>query len=65
MSNIELRKEWEERVTVFKSSGQSTKEWCAANDFKINRLHYWFRKIKKEDKSTRQKPQWMSVEIGS
>lgn len=62
-ANIELRKEWEVRVDAFKASGQSAKEWCEANNLKINQLRYWLRKLRSTDVSTMKHPQWLSVEL--
>ncbi|MFZ5946097.1 MAG: IS66 family insertion sequence element accessory protein TnpA [Bacillota bacterium] len=64
MRNTELRKEWETRVAEFKASGQSTMEWCASNNIKINQLRYWLRKLKSTDASSVPSAnQWLSVEI--
>jgi hypothetical protein len=35
--------EWETRVAAYRSSGQSVREWCAANGVKPERLWYWLR----------------------
>ncbi|MDS1029687.1 hypothetical protein RDV78_04095 [Bacillota bacterium LX-D] len=46
---LELRKEWEARVTAFRASGQSTSAWCAEHDIKLPQLRYWLRKFKSVD----------------
>jgi hypothetical protein len=35
MLKTELRKEWEQRIAVFKASGQTQAKWCEANDLKL------------------------------
>ncbi|MGI6318299.1 MAG: IS66 family insertion sequence element accessory protein TnpA [Dethiobacteria bacterium] len=34
MTRAEKRKEWETRITRYRASGQSVREWCAANNVK-------------------------------
>jgi transposase-like protein len=62
VTNTDIRKEWEARVAKFKSSGQSTTEWCAAYNLKPHQLRYWLRKLKAEH--TVKETQWLSVEVG-
>lgn len=61
--NEELRQKWAERVANFRASGQTTTEWCAANDIKVNQLRYWLRKHKKqeEENSSDMATPWLSV----
>ena len=57
------RQEWEKRIAEYQASGQSVREWCAANGVKPNRLWYWLRRTRKslETKSTT----WVPVELSS
>lgn len=64
MTNKELQKTWEARVSAFKTSGLSTKEWCQEHELKINQLRYWIRKFRDAEASDTRTPQWLSVEIG-
>ena len=58
----QLRKDWEARIADFKSSGQSAKEWCNANNIKPSKLHYWLRKFKSDEQSSGSS-QWLPVEV--
>ncbi|MEB6548863.1 hypothetical protein MXL46_07065 [Heyndrickxia sporothermodurans] len=44
-SNPELRKEWERQISVYRSSGQTQSNWCAANDISIHHFKYWLKSI--------------------
>ena len=57
------RQEWEKRIAEYQASGQSVKEWCAANAVKPNRLWYWLRRTREslETKSTT----WLPVDLRS
>lgn len=62
MTRAERRQQWHHFITAYKSSGQSVREWCAANGVDPNRLWYWLRRTKTEDagsKATR----WLSVDM--
>lgn len=50
-------------VATFKASGQSTNEWCDANNLKINQLRYWLRKLNSEDTTILKPSSWLSVEV--
>jgi len=64
MTKAEKRKEWEARIARYRASGQSVREWCAANNVKPERLWYWLRKDKtKTDTPLEQPIQWLPVEI--
>ena len=58
----QLRKDWEARVAEFKASGQTTTQWCAANNIKPNKLRYWLRKFKSDEQSSGSS-QWLPVEV--
>lgn len=64
MNKAEKRKEWEERIAQYRASGQSVREWCAANNVKPERLWYWLRQYKTEnDTCLRQPNQWLPVKV--
>lgn len=58
----ERRFQWEKRIAAYKSSGQSVREWCAANGVDPNRLWYWLRRTRTEDAGTRS-TRWLPVEV--
>jgi len=58
----ERRLQWEKRIAAYKASGQSVREWCAANGVKPNRLWYWLRRTRTEDAEPRA-TRWLSVSV--
>lgn len=46
MEKAELQKEWERRIAVFKTSGQTQVKWCATNDLKVQQLKYGEKRFK-------------------
>ncbi|UMZ72530.1 IS66 family insertion sequence element accessory protein TnpA [Natranaerofaba carboxydovora] len=60
-TNEQLRAEWKERVSAFRASGQTAKDWAKANGVKLNRLRYWCRKYKEDAPSKETK--WSPVEV--
>jgi len=63
MTKAERQKEWENRITAYKASGRSTKEWCAAHDLKPHQLWYWLRKHQLADSQTGMSSRWLPVEF--
>lgn len=64
MTKTERQKEWENRIAQYRASGQSAKEWCAANNVKPERLWYWLRRYKTKQDTPSMKPtQWLPVEV--
>ena len=64
MTKLEQQKEWENRIDQYRASGQSVKQWCAANNVKPGRLWCWLRKFKaNNDASLMQSNQWLPVEV--
>lgn len=61
MSNLELRKQWEERITAFKASGLSTAEWSEINNIKVTQLRYWIRKFKSDTCTSTGK--WVTLDL--
>ena len=45
--NLELRKEWEKRITDCKASGQTQVKWCESNDISIHQFRYWMKGLKR------------------
>mgnify|MGYP005846052641 CR=1 FL=1 len=58
----ERRLQWEKRIAEYRSSGQSVREWCAANGLDPNRLWYWLRRTRTEDAEP-QATRWLPVEV--
>jgi len=63
MTKAERQKKWENRITAYKASGRSTKEWCAAHDLKPHQLWYWLRKHQLADSQTGMSSRWLPVEF--
>jgi hypothetical protein len=55
--NLELRKEWERRIAVFRASGQTQSKWCEANEISVHQLKYWLKRIDRLPFSSRIKYQ--------
>ncbi|WP_449598736.1 IS66 family insertion sequence element accessory protein TnpA [Niallia sp. Marseille-Q9988] len=43
--NLELRKEWEQRISDYKASGQSQAKWCEDNRVSYHQFGYWKRRL--------------------
>lgn len=64
MTRAERQKEWDNRIAQYRDSGESVKEWCAANNVKADRLWYWLRKYKtNKDAPLFKSNQWLPVEV--
>lgn len=64
MTRSEQRQEWDDLVAAYRSSGQSVKEWCAANGAKPERLWYWLRWQKAGKAEPATSPlTWLSVTV--
>lgn len=62
----ELRKEWEQRIAVFKASGQTQAKWCAANEIKVHQLKYWLKRIegsKANHSKENSKMEWIPIAL--
>lgn len=42
----QLRKQWAERITEFRSSGMTMAAWCSVNKCSIEQLKYWLYRAK-------------------
>lgn len=49
MNKRKTKTEWKELVTAYKSSGQTAKLWCQANNLSLDALKYWIRMFNKEN----------------
>lgn len=57
------RQEWEKRIAEYRSSGQSVREWCAANGVKPERLWYWLRRKKAGSTETESTTTWLQAVV--
>ena len=64
MTRAERQKEWETRIAEYRASGQTAREWCAANEVHPAQLWYWLRKYKPRDTALMNSTQWLSVRVG-
>jgi transposase-like protein len=63
MTKVEQQIEWMAKVTAYKASGLSTKEWCSAHNLKPHQLRYWLRKLQPLDSQTIEPTRWLPVEF--
>jgi hypothetical protein len=64
MTRAERQQEWEARIASYRASGQSAKEWCAANGLQPHQLWYWLRRNSTGTTSTAVKStRWLPVEM--
>ncbi|MCK4261060.1 MAG: hypothetical protein KAX49_18940 [Halanaerobiales bacterium] len=47
-----IKEQWKQRIADYKSSGQTGKVWCEANNLNINTLRYYTSKFNNENRST-------------
>lgn len=60
MTKTERQNMWQGRISKYKASGQSVKEWCADNDVKPHQLWYWLRK---ERQASEDRVSWLPIDI--
>ena len=60
MTKAELRELWETRITEYKESGQSVRQWCADTGVIPHQLWYWLRKEKQTSEGT---VSWLPVDL--
>ncbi|MCL6599945.1 MAG: hypothetical protein K6T81_14605 [Alicyclobacillus macrosporangiidus] len=63
MSRTELRKQWEQRVSEFRASGQNASSWCAAHGVPQHQLHYWLSKFANDRQAELTPVHWLSVQV--
>ena len=56
----QLKELWQERIKDFRASGLSSREWCAQQGLKVDRLHYWNRKLQPTDAAA--SAAWVTLE---
>jgi hypothetical protein len=61
--NLELRKEWEKRITDCKASGQTQVKWCESNDISIHQFRYWMKRIKDTNDAKKTNNSWVPLVI--
>lgn len=63
MTRAEQRQEWETRIASYRASGQSAKEWCAANGMKPHQLWYRLRHDRAGKSNCAMSTRWLSVAV--
>jgi len=59
-----LQREWEARIAEYRASGQSVREWCAANGIKPGRLWYHLRRERCQEKAGEgTAPMWLQATL--
>lgn len=61
MSKLDLQNLWASRITDYKASGQSVKDWCADNNIKPSQL--WYRLRKERQDSSKTTSSWLPVDL--
>lgn len=59
---LQVRREWEDRIVSFKASGQSAKTWCALNNVKLHQLRYRLGRVKTSKTDSLTPPMWVRAE---
>jgi hypothetical protein len=63
MTRAEQRQEWETLIASYQASGQSAKEWCAANSMKPHQLWYRLRHEHAGKSNCAMSTRWLSVAV--
>jgi hypothetical protein len=59
------RREWQNRIAEYRSSGQSARAWCAANGVKLHQLRYRLeQEAKTGKKADSESITWLRAEAG-
>jgi len=58
MTMDEMRRLWEDRLAVYKASGQTARAWCAENTVSVSQLYCWLKKMNAPLEQV-----WLPVEI--
>lgn len=61
--NLELRKEWERRIAVFRASGLTQTKWCEVNEVSIHQLKYWLKKMDSPHSTQESSNKWVSLAL--
>ncbi len=62
-ATIELRKEWEQRLSAFRASGQAPAAWCAAHNLNLHQMRYWLRKSASAASPSCEATRWLALEV--
>jgi hypothetical protein len=63
MTRAEQQQEWETRIASYRASGQSAKEWCAANGMKPHQLWYRLRHDHAGQSNCATSTRWLSLAV--
>ena len=63
VSKEEKEKIWRERVTEYRASKKTQKQWCEENNLKLRTLRYWLEKTNKEEWK-KEMPEWIDLDVG-
>ena len=59
-----LHRTWEARISEFRMSGLSRKDWCGVNHVSIHQFQYWAGKLSRhESESELQLGNWAQIEL--
>jgi hypothetical protein len=63
--NPEKRKHWQRHIDTLKTSGQTRKKYCEANQLNLSTLDYWCRKLspRREKKTKKKAACWVPLQI--
>lgn len=62
--NEKLRKEWEQRIARYKTSGMTQSKWCEANDLSYHQFKYWLKRVNTSSiKVEESNSKWIPISI--
>lgn len=61
--NLELRKEWDRRIALYRASGLSQSKWCEINEISIHKLKYWLYRIDSPQSIQESNNKWIPVAL--
>jgi hypothetical protein len=62
-STEEIRKEWEQRIVIYRKSGLTQAQWCEENGLGIHQFKYWLRKIEGPKRSKEAPSKWLPIAV--
>ena len=65
MVDLSLSKEelWKSRISEYRASGQSARNWCNDNNISVSALKYWITKLNRESHSNDITPEPVFAEV--
>lgn len=63
MQNEKLRKEWEQRIAIYKTSGMTQSKWCETNDLSYHQFKYWLKRLNTTTKVKESNSMWIPITI--